>query len=436
MQRSAPFCAAHASAETNKALARRPHRIQTSSLGSRILALYAITQRGVDSQQSQGVLDLILPAFASTPTDDPIMPFVTRALGDLAIDTRTAGKPGPTPNDFLKKQLKANQPRAIIEAIVAATFQGKAELATDIAPHLSSEHALIRHTAYRALAKLGAHEVALANLHSNDAPTRTAASRALMRMHKKEVVDALITQLSTQPDPAKRQQVLATLARLYQREGRWKGDSWSTRPDTRGPYYQPDTWEQSARILEILNAVLENPATAKEENSILVSLLGKNRIQNDRGLQRIITLAKKDPSLLPTLLGQLADKKNIPTEAIPLIIQAAKDAKNPAETHKVAIPILLTLNHPEAFDALMSSLEALMNDGKASKIRDDIRQHLMASPQLENYVERFIPIYQQSPSSAQGRWAAQALLQLAGGKNIGIEARESSRKSHRLNLVS
>ena len=55
-----------------------------------------------------------------------------------------------------KKQLKANLPRAIIEAIIAATFQGKAELATDIAPHLSSEHALIRHTAYRALAKLGA----------------------------------------------------------------------------------------------------------------------------------------------------------------------------------------------------------------------------------------------------------------------------------------
>ena len=61
------------------------------------------------------------------------MPIVTRALGDLAIDTRTAGKPGPTPNDFLKKQLQATQPRAIIEAIVAATFQGKADLAADIA---------------------------------------------------------------------------------------------------------------------------------------------------------------------------------------------------------------------------------------------------------------------------------------------------------------
>ena len=68
----------------------------------------------------------------------------------------------------------------------------------------------------------------------------------------------------------------------------------------------------------------------------------------------------------------------------------------------------------------MGSLEALMNDSKASKIRDDIRQHLMASPQLENYVERFIPIYQQSPSSAKGRWAAQALLHLRWVVKISV----------------
>jgi putative membrane-bound dehydrogenase-like protein len=417
-----------ANVETNKALLMSAQD-RSLDIGKRILALYAITQRGLDSRHSQKVLDLILPAFSSSPANDPIIAFVTRALGDLAIDTRTTGQPGPTSNEFLKKQLHAKQPRAIIEAIIATTFQGKAELATDIARHLDSEDALIRHTAYRALAKLDAHEVALTKLKSDQPAVRTAAARALMRMHIKEVVDVLIARLSTQTDPSKRQSILAVLARLYQREGKWTGDSWSTRPDTRGPYYQPETWQQSARILEALNGVLENPATTKEENSTLVSLLGKNRIQNNRGLQRIITLAKNDSSLLPTLLGQLADKENIPSEAIPLIIQAAKNTKNPAETHKVAIPILLTLNHPEAFDALMSSLEALMNDSKASKIRDDIRQHLMASPQLENYVERFIPIYQQSPESAKGRWAAQALLQLASGKNIGIEARESSRKA-------
>ena len=297
-----------ASAETNKALLSASQD-SSISLGSRVLALYAITQRGLDSHYSQAVLDLIIPAFASTPANDPIVPLVTRALGDLAIDTRTAGKPGPTPNDFLKKQLQSTQPRAIIEAIVATTFQSKAELAEDIATHLSNKEPLIAHTAFRALAKLGAHEVALAMLDADDPALRTGASRALMRMHKKEVVDALIHQLGNLTDPAKRQSVLATLARLYQCEGEWQGDSWSTRPDTRGPYYQPATWEQSARILETLNAVLENPATTKEENSIVVSLLGKNRIQNDRGLQRIITLAKNDPSLLPTLLGQLADKK-------------------------------------------------------------------------------------------------------------------------------
>ena len=398
-------------------------------LGKRILALYAITQRGVESQHSQSVLDLIVPAFASTPADDPIVPFVTRALGDLAIDTRTAGKPGPAPDDFLRKQLQASQPRAILEAIIASTFQGKAELATDIATHLSNTDPLIAHTAYRALAKLGAHEVALAKLDSDDPATRTGASRALMRMHKKEVVDALLGQLSTQRDKSKRQTILATLARLYHLDGEWKGDSWSTRPDTRGPYYQPETWAQSARILDALNALLENPATSKEENSTLVALLGQNRIQNDRGLKRIITLAQNDSSLLPTLLAQLAEKENIPTEANPLVIEAAKNPDNPAETHKVAIRIILTLNHPEAFDAIMNSLEALMNDTSASKVREDVRNHLLAHPKLENYIDGFNRLFEENPNSAKGRWSAQALLKLAEGKNVSIESRERSRKT-------
>ncbi len=414
--------------ETNKALLQAAQD-SSLALGKRILALYAITQRGVDSQHSQAVLDLILPAFATSPADDPIMPFVTRALGDLAIDARTAGKPGPTPASFLKVQLQASQPRAILEAIIAATFQAKTELAEDIATHLSSKDPLIAHTAFQALAKLGTHEVALAKLDSDDPNTRNGATRAVMRMHKKEVVDALLAKLATQADPAKRSSILATLARLYQREGEWKGDSWSTRPDTRGPYYQPATWEQSARILDSLNKVLENPSTTSEENSTLVSLLGTNRIQNDRGLQRIITLAQSDASLLPTLLAQLADKESIPAEAIPLVIRAAKNPKNPATTHSTAIRILLTLNHPEAFDALISSLEALINDGSASKIREDIRKLLLASPKLENYLDQFTALFEQDPGSAKGRWSAQALLQLASGKNISIEARESSRKT-------
>ena len=414
--------------ETNKALLVAAQD-SSLTLGKRILALYAISQRGVDSQQSQGVLDLILPAFASPPTDDPIMPFVTRALGELAIDARTLGKPGPTPASFLKSQLQASQHRAVLEAIIAATFQGKNELAGDIATHLASKDPLIAHTAFRSLAKLGAYEVALAKLDSDDPSTRTGASLALMRMHKTEVVDALLAKLNTLADPAKRSAILATLARLYQCEGEWKGDSWSTRPDTRGPYYQPTTWEQSTRILDSLNNVLEDPSTTSKENSTLVSLLGTNRIQNDRGLRRIITLAQSDSSLLPTLLAQLADKESIPTEAIPLVIQAAKNSKNPATTHSIAIRILLTLNHPEAFDALMSSLEALINDGSASKVREDIRNLLLASPKLENYLDQFTTLFEQDPGSAKGRWSAQALLQLASGKNISIEARESSRKT-------
>jgi putative heme-binding domain-containing protein len=43
--------------------------------------------------------------------------------------------------------------------------------------------------------------------------------------------------------------ILKTLIRLYHKEAPYDGSWWwSTRPDTRGPYYKPITWEASDRI--------------------------------------------------------------------------------------------------------------------------------------------------------------------------------------------
>ncbi len=394
------------------------------ALENRIAALYAMAQRGTHSAQSSATLELLI---AAVPEDDPLAPFITRATGDMGIDLRTAGQPGPTPAGFLKERLQSSSPRNLLEAIIATVRQGKSELAPDLARHLSDPDPLIQHTTFRALAMLKAWPAALASLDAGDAPTRAAAARALMRIHDEELIDALLAKLSGQTEPAKRHTLLAILTRLYHREGVWKGDSWRTRPDTRGPYYQPETWGQSSRILAALNGLLKNPETSKKESSLLVSMIGKNRIQNDQGLEQMITLARNDSSLLPSLLEQLATKKDLPPAVIPLVIEAAKNPENPSKTHQTAVRFLLTLNHPEAFDAILSSLGALMKDSKASKVRDETRNLLLNSPKLENYHHEFETIFKANPGSPEGRWAAQVLLQLAGGKNIGVEAREGSR---------
>ena len=56
---------------------------------------------------------------------------------------------------------------------------------------------------------MGAHEAAFSMINSDNIDTRTAAAWALMRMHKKEVVDELLKILSSEKDAAKRKPLLS-----------------------------------------------------------------------------------------------------------------------------------------------------------------------------------------------------------------------------------
>jgi hypothetical protein len=110
-----------------------------------------------------------------------------------------------------------------------------------------------------------------------------------------------------------RQGILAALCRLHFKEGEWKGDSWGTRPDTRGPYYQPEAWSETPKIAVALKDALAK--ASPEEAAFLVKELNRNRIQFNEAQQRILELAKKDPKVLPELAAQLAGAEEIPAEA-------------------------------------------------------------------------------------------------------------------------
>src|SRR3546814_5252061 len=74
---------------------------------------------------------------------------------------------------------------------------------------------------------------------------------ALRYMHHTKAVDGLISAFNDPANEELKEQILLTLARLYQREAPYDGSWWrSTRPDTHGPYYRPETWEASERSEE------------------------------------------------------------------------------------------------------------------------------------------------------------------------------------------
>ena len=385
---------------------------QSKSLAGRIAALYALPgkfQMSVAIRFPDGQL-----------LKDPILPFYARALGDLSSrDLQMAG--------ILETLVRSDQPRVALEAIVSSARANYLRSADGIAARLSDKDPVIVHTAYRALAKMGAHEAAFSRIDSDDEDTRKAAAWAIMRMHKVEVVDELLKRLASEKDLAKRRPIISSLTRLYHKEGEWKGDSWGTRPDTRGPYYQPVTWEQSERILNALKATLDTAPA--EEAGFIVEKLNKNRIQSNEALDRIIALASKDDSLIDAAIAQIAAASEAPSSAIPLIIKGARNPKTTPGALANAVAILAKSDDKDALPAALVALTTLDQAKGFGKDQGAARDAFLNAPKLENHHLILEKIAAEQSATPEGHWASMAVLQLASRKGGSPESREMSLKA-------
>lgn len=385
-------------------------------LSSQIAALYAITLN--NPIEGFGIL-------AHGSLNSQIEPYILRAYADTP-DSLHSGSP-----TFFKKAMTSENPRSVLEAIIGITrLNQEAALpsaAPAIAEQLSSDDPVIVHTAYRALAKMSAHEAAFSKLDSDDIDTGKGAAWALMRMHKVEVIDELLKRLASEKSVEKRRPILATLARLYHREGEWKGDSWGTRPDTRGPYYEPVTWEQSERILNALKATLDTAPA--EEAGFIVEKLNKNRIQSNDALNRIIELASKDDTLIAAAISQIAAAGDAPSSAIPLLIKGARNVETPPGALANAVAILAKSDDKDALPAALVALTTLDGAKGFGKDQGAARDAFLNAPKLENHHLILEKIAAEKADTPEGHWASMAVLQLASRKGGSPESREMSLKA-------
>lgn len=397
---------------------------KSKDLKVRVAALFASSQRGIEGAKSYQTVSQILKHLEN---DQDLAPFFTRAYGDMAQDFVTEGKPSPLRSEFFNWGMEVKDPVRVREAIVSAARQNKTDCAPAIANHLSSKDPVIRHTAYQALAKLSAHQAAFSQIDSDDIDTRKAAAWSLMRMHKKEVVDGLLTRLDTQKDFSKRRPLISILARLYHTEAQWKGNSWGTRPDTRGPYYELTTWEQSERILTSLKSLLEK--APPEEAGFIVEKLNKNRIQDNDALKRIVQLATKDDKLIPAAITQIAAANDVPSEALPIVIKGARTFESGPAVHADAVKILMQSDHPDTIPAVLDALNFIDRVNGSGKQAAAARGSFLNAPKLENHHLALEKIAAEKPDSLEGRWSAMAVLQLASRKKGSPESHEMSLKA-------
>ncbi len=440
--------------EAQRTLLRRDAKTETTDslvalagnnekpLAARVAALFAITQS--DSEN--------IPSTVAPLADDAeLKRFVARALADVPGNEKSEA--------VFADALRSSNARTQLEAIVAVARQNIVDLAPNVAVHLGSDDPVVAHTAFRGLAQLKGADAAFAVLDDTSASAnqRVGAAYALMRIHDTAVVDGVIRRLEKETRPDVRKLLISILSRLHFADGEWKGDSWGTRPDTRGPYYQPEAWSETPNVAAVLQILLERAPA--DEAAFLVKEMARNRIQSDGALKRILSLAKENPKVIPEAVAQLATTSTIPADGVDILLTAIASKETAALTRSQAVVALAKTDSAEgAMRTLVALTEltenvgameeaakavnsiedehkkksegklAKTNLGTAKKQLDTARDAFLKSPKLENHhtaIEKFA----EDSDSPEAFWADAALIALAGRKGGSPESREMSQKA-------
>jgi putative heme-binding domain-containing protein len=397
-------------------------------LASRVAALYTIAQ-ATDFDPSQALNSLV--------PDATIVPWAIRAYGE-----RSEGK--TVDAKAVMAALKSPDARTRKEAIIALARihglqgvwadggtptpqklnePGLAASAGAITALLADADPVIVHTAMQVLRQMRATDTAFA-VHDHpqtSTPLRNGVLSVLRGIHDAKTVDGLLARLGQTKDFTTRQGLFTTLCRLYFVEGKWTGTSWGTRPDTRGPFYQPEEWSETKKIAEFLKGAINTANNA--EAAFLAKELSRHRIKLNDATAKLLSLAEKDASLLPVLAKQFADEDTIPANAIPLLLKAAAD---PDAKEDVLVPAATALAKTDSVDALRTILDVL------SRVNGDARNKTREAYFNSRLIENHHQLLEATAEKADGkpaRWADAALLKLAARKVGAPEPREMAAKS-------
>ena len=272
------------------------------AIESRIAAIFTLSQmKGITA-------DRFLQTFAGDWNElKKVQQYLVRAAGDLA------GELSGNSLSLLQGALKSDDERTRLQAVVAmmrTDNPGKNATAQILKAVAEANDPRIQNTAIGALVAIGDVESLLA--HTNDWTARLA----LMRLHQPEVISGVSAKLQ-QSKGSERLGLIEILARLFHRESKWDLKAWwGTRPDDRGPYFAPETWEETANIKAALEGVFGQ--LAKTEQSKMLGILGVNRVPVSE-----LKLGDQDPFAIALATPTLDQSQ------IKILTGAAKDKKRP-----------------------------------------------------------------------------------------------------------
>lgn len=343
--------------------------------------------------------------FLSTLANDPtIASWALRALTDHKDQLANV------PMRTLRRLVNAGDPRIRKEAVISLARLGQKEFGSTVAYALSDPDPIVVHTAVESMVKLQAWEAAL-ELFDNPRSTadvRTNALRVVQQLPYDYVVGAMAARYEVEKRAPRKAELFSALCRLYYREGEWRGESWGTRPDTRGPYYKPTEWSETRRIDALIRSTMETAEGT--EAGAFVAMMAKHRIPLGPTLERTFEMAENNSAVLDAVLSLYAESQTAPPNAVPFFARVAADPQRGKEQRLAAFRALLRIDDPEAMDAALAGFDRIsFEDG-------DLWRKVSDAFLGSRATSKFAPILQQTLLTGNGNsvsWSAAAVMRNA-----------------------
>ena len=254
-----------------------------------------------------------------------------------------------------------------LAAIAALVRINAKDAAISLVSSVASNDAAVSHIAINALVSLQAARECLTALNSTKPRVRAGALRALQLMHDQSAMGLL----KFYNDPAtgaasSKNDIVFSLARLYNREGDWTGDWWGTRPSFIGPYFAPVQWMASPMIKPVLQRALLS-ATGADLNTITDQFV-LNRVLP--GGAKSLIIAAVAPADRKAVVDALVGNSQVVAATLPTLTQFDKRS---AAFHQGVAALLAAENGVIAGE--LPLLRAAILD---STLSDSVRGRLLA----------------------------------------------------------
>ena len=383
------------------------------SIESRVAALFAL-DLGAEDQTAKVLIDLI--------ADPQLGEYALRALGDEVDEN--------FPRAAFVKALTHDSPRVRRAALFGLWREGSPESIAALMQTTIDADPIVAHTARRAIIETQRSVTTLEFLTTepNTTPAFAAVLACAGQIHEPEISAFVISQLATVKEPAQRQGLLGALCRLYFKEGTWKGDSWGTRPDTTGPYYQREEWSETPKIAATLKQTLATSFLT--EAAYLTKEMDRHRIPLDDAIEQMVAFAAKDKSLLPTLAAQMARAKTVPDAGVELLLQAIGEVPVTPVSAEFLIDAMSTfakVNSSKAVAGLVQAQGFLDSSDDNRKLLSRGREILFSANHIADHWMAVSHLVN-CPPGPHVEWGEAVLLVTAAKSETPVEVREAITK--------